>query len=80
MFWLKFGCYNGAVLQRKDVLRGIESRAKKLSLSGRGAGEADRARCTYTHCHVRIRYRAAGHSSALGLKNRIAVWKTVPFR
>jgi hypothetical protein len=32
---------------------------------------------TYTHCRVAIQERAAGRSSALSLKNQLAVWKTI---
>jgi hypothetical protein len=74
-FWLNVGYYNGAVLQRNDLLRamGTNSFAYQaealVKLIARGA--------TYTHCYVRIQDRAARRSSALRLKNQLAVWKTI---
>ncbi len=44
-FWLNVGYYNGAVLQRNDLLRSIEIKTEQLCLSGGGAGQADRAGC-----------------------------------
>ena len=77
LFWLDVGYYNGAVLHRTALLRGIEIKTNGFAyqaealvkLIGRGA--------SYTHCRVPIQERDAGHSTALSLRNQITVWKTI---
>jgi glycosyltransferase involved in cell wall biosynthesis len=77
LFWLDIGYYNGAVLQRADLLRTIEIRTNSFAYQAEALVKLTAKGATYTHCQVRIRERAAGKSSALKLKNQIAVWKTI---
>jgi glycosyltransferase involved in cell wall biosynthesis len=77
MFWLNVGYYNGAVLQRTDLMRTIEIKTNSFAYQGEALVKLIARGATYTHCHVKIRERAAGKSSALKLKNQIAVWKTI---
>jgi dolichol-phosphate mannosyltransferase len=76
-FWLKVGYYNGAVLQRNELLRGIEITTNSFAYQAEALVKLIARGATYKHCHVRIQERAAGRSSALSLKNQIAVWKTI---
>jgi dolichol-phosphate mannosyltransferase len=76
-FWLNVGYYNGAVLQRNDLLRAIEIRTNSFAYQAEALVKLIARGATYTHCYVRIQDRAAGRSSALRLKNQLAVWKTV---
>ena len=76
-FWLNVGYYNGAVLQRNDLLRGIEITTNSFAYQAEALVKLIARGATYKHCHVRIQERATGRSSALSLKNQIAVWKTV---
>jgi glycosyltransferase involved in cell wall biosynthesis len=76
-FWLNVGYYNGAVLQRNDLLRAIEIRTNSFAYQAEALVKLIARGATYTHCHVRIQDRAVGRSSALRLKNQIAVWKTL---
>ena len=77
MFWLNVGYYNGAVLQRNHLLRGIEIRTNSFAYQAEALVKLIARGATYTHCYVRIQDRAAGRSSALSLKNQVAVWKTI---
>ena len=76
-FWLNVGYYNGAVLQRNDLLRGIEITTNSFAYQAEALVKLIARGATYKHCHVRIQERTTGRSSALSLKNQIAVWKTV---
>jgi glycosyltransferase involved in cell wall biosynthesis len=76
-FWLNVGYYNGAVLQRNDLLRAIEIRTNSFAYQAEALVKLIARGATYTHCYVRIQDRAAGRSSALRLKNQLAVWKTI---
>jgi glycosyltransferase involved in cell wall biosynthesis len=76
-FWLNVGYYNGAVLQRNDLLRAIEIRTNSFAYQAEALVKLIAGGATYAHCHVRIQDRAAGRSSALRLKNQVAVWKTI---
>jgi glycosyltransferase involved in cell wall biosynthesis len=76
-FWLKVGYYNGAVLQRNELLRGIEITTNSFAYQAEALVKLIARGATYKHCHVHIQERAAGRSSALSLKNQIAVWKTI---
>jgi hypothetical protein len=76
-FWLNVGYYNGAVLQRNDLLRAIEIRTNSFAYQAEALVKLIARGATYTHCYVRIQDRAAGRSSALRLKNQMAVWKTI---
>jgi glycosyltransferase involved in cell wall biosynthesis len=76
-FWLNVGYYNGAVLQRNDLLRSIEIRTNSFAYQAEALVKLIARGATYTHCYVRIQDRAAGRSSALRLKNQMAVWKTI---
>jgi len=76
-FWLKVGYYNGAVLQRNDLLRSIEITTDSFAYQAEALVKLIARGATYTHCYVRIQDRAAGRSSALSLKNQVAVWKTI---
>jgi glycosyltransferase involved in cell wall biosynthesis len=77
MFWLNVGYYNGAVLQRNDLLRGIEIRTNSFAYQAEALVKLIARGATYTHCYVCIQERAAGRSSALTLRNQIAVWRTI---
>lgn len=77
LFWLDVGYYNGAVLQRTDLLHGIEIKTDSFAYQAEGLVKLIANGATYTHCHVVIKERAAGQSSALSLKNQLAVGKTV---
>jgi glycosyltransferase involved in cell wall biosynthesis len=76
-FWLNVGYYNGAVLQRNDLLRSIEITTNSFAYQAEALVKLIARGATYEHCQVRIQERAAGRSSALSLKNQIAVWKTI---
>jgi dolichol-phosphate mannosyltransferase len=76
-FWLNVGYYNGAVLQRNELLRGIEITTNSFAYQAEALVKLIARGATYEHCYVRIQDRAAGRSSALSLKNQIAVWKTI---
>jgi len=76
-FWLNVGYYNGAVLQRNELLRGIEITTNSFAYQAEALVKLIARGATYEHCYVRIQERAAGRSSALSLKNQIAVWKTI---
>jgi len=76
-FWLNVGYYNGAVLQRNDLLRGIEITTNSFAYQAEALVKLIARGATYKHCQVRIQERTTGRSSALSLKNQIAVWKTV---
>ena len=65
MFWLKVGYYNGAVLQRNDLLRSIEIRTNSFAYQAEALVKLIARGASYTHCYVRIQDRAAGRSSAL---------------
>jgi glycosyltransferase involved in cell wall biosynthesis len=76
-FWLNVGYYNGAVLQRNQLLREIEITTNSFAYQAEALVKLIARGATYKHCHVRIQERSAGRSSALSLKNQIAVWKTI---
>ena len=76
-FWLNVGYYNGAVLQRNDLLGGIEITTNSFAYQAEALVKLIARGATYKHCHVHIQERATGRSSAFSLKNQIAVWKTV---
>jgi hypothetical protein len=76
-FWLDVGYYNGAVLQRNELLRTIEITTNSFAYQAEALVKLIARGATYEHCFVRIQERAAGRSSALSLKNQIAVWKTI---
>jgi glycosyltransferase involved in cell wall biosynthesis len=77
VFWLNVGYYNGAVLQRNELLKSIEIKTNSFAYQAEGLVKLIAGGATYEHCCVRIQERAAGRSSALSLKNQIAVWKTI---
>jgi glycosyltransferase involved in cell wall biosynthesis len=77
MFWLNVGYYNGAVLQRDELLRSIEIKTDSFAYQAEALVKLIARGATYKHCFVQIQERAAGSSSALTLKNQIAVWKTI---
>ena len=76
-FWLNVGYYNGAVLQRNELLRGIEITTNSFAYQAEALVKLIARGATYKHCYVSIQERAAGRSSALSLKNQIAVWRTI---
>ena len=77
MFWLNVGYYNGAVLQRNELLRTIEITTNSFAYQAEALVKLIARGATYKHCYVSIQERAAGRSSALSLKNQIAVWRTI---
>ena len=76
-FWLNVGYYNGAVLQRNELLRTIEITTNSFAYQAEALVKLIARGATYKHCYVSIQERAAGRSSALSLKNQIAVWRTI---
>jgi dolichol-phosphate mannosyltransferase len=76
-FWLNVGYYNGAVLQRNELLGGIEITTNSFAYQAEALVKLIARGATYEHCHVRMQERAAGRSSALSLKNQVAVWRTI---
>ena len=76
LFWLKVGYYNGAVLQRTDLLRGIQIKTNSFAYQAEALVKLFARGASYTHCGVRIKERAAGRSSATSLRNQVAVAKT----
>jgi hypothetical protein len=76
-FWLNVGYYNGAVLQRNELLRTIEITTNSFAYQAEAPVKLIARGATYKHCYVSIQERAAGRSSALSLKNQIAVWRTI---
>ena len=76
-FWLNVGYYNGAVLQRNELLRTIEITTNSFAYQAEALVKLIARGATYKHCYVSIQDRAAGRSSALNLKNQIAVWRTI---
>src|SRR5215813_2945168 len=76
-FWLNVGYYNGAVLQRNELLRTIEITTDSFAYQAEALVKLIARGATYKHCYVSIQERAAGRSSALSLKNQIAVWRTI---
>jgi glycosyltransferase involved in cell wall biosynthesis len=76
-FWLRVGYYNGAVLQRNELLRTIEITTNSFAYQAEALVKLIARGATYKHCYVSIQERAAGRSSALNLKNQIAVWRTI---
>jgi glycosyltransferase involved in cell wall biosynthesis len=76
-FWLKIGYYNGAVLHRTELLRTIEITTNSFAYQAEALVKLIARGATYKHCYVWIQERAAGRSSALSLKNQVAVWKTI---
>ena len=77
MFWLNVGYYNGAALQRNELLRTIEITTNSFAYQAEALVKLIARGATYKHCYVSIQERAAGRSSALSLKNQIAVWRTI---
>jgi glycosyltransferase involved in cell wall biosynthesis len=77
MFWLNVGYYNGAVLQRNELLRTIDITTNSFAYQAEALVKLIARGATYKHCYVSIQERAAGRSSALSLKNQIAVWRTI---
>jgi hypothetical protein len=59
------------------LLHAIEIRTNSFAYQAEALVKLIAQGATYTHCHVRIQDRAAGRSSALRLKNQMAVWKTI---
>src|ERR1700751_819666 len=76
-FWLNVGYYNGAVLQRNELLRSIEITTNSFAYQAEALVKLIARGATYKHCCVSIQERAAGRSSALSLKNQVAVWRTI---
>jgi glycosyltransferase involved in cell wall biosynthesis len=77
LFWLEVGYYNGAVLHRTALLHTIEIKTDSFAYQAEALVKLIAGGATYVHCYVSIQERAAGRSSALSLRNQIAVWRTV---
>ena len=77
LFWLNVGYYNGAVLQRTDLLRKIEIRTNSFAYQAEAMVKLIAGGASYSHCFVRIPERVAGKSSATSFKNQVAVLKTI---
>ena len=77
LFWLNVGYYNGAVLHRTALLRTIEIKTNSFAYQAEALVKLIARGATYAHCYVPIQERAAGRSSALRMRNQIAVWRTI---
>jgi hypothetical protein len=77
LFWLRVGYYNGAVLHRTALLHTIEIKTDSFAYQAEALVKLIARGATYAHCYVSIQERAAGRSSALGMKNQVAVWRTI---
>jgi dolichol-phosphate mannosyltransferase len=77
LFLLDIRYYNGAVLHRTDLLQQIEITTNSFAYQAEALVKLVARGASYVHCQVRIQERAGGRSSALKLKNQIAVWKTL---
>src|SRR5258708_26724523 len=77
LFWLNVGYYNGAVLHRRALLDTVEITTNGFAYQAEALVKLIAGGASYSHCRVKIQERAAGQSSALSLKNQIAVWKTI---
>src|SRR5215216_1677580 len=77
LFWLSVGYYNGAVLHRTTLLQTIEIKTNSFAYQAEALVKLIARGATYAHCYVSIQERAAGRSSALSMKNQIAVWRTI---
>ena len=77
LFWLGIGYYNGAVLHRTALLHTIEIKTNSFAYQAEALVKLIARGATYAHCYVSIQERAAGRSSALSLKNQMAVWRTI---
>jgi glycosyltransferase involved in cell wall biosynthesis len=77
LFWLRVGYYNGAVLHRTALLNTIEIKTDSFAYQAEALVKLIARGATYVHCYVSIQERAAGRSSALSMKNQIAVWRTI---
>jgi glycosyltransferase involved in cell wall biosynthesis len=76
-FWLDVGYYNGAVLHRTELLQTVEITTNSFAYQAEALVKLIAAGATYKHCYVRIQERATGRSSALSIKNQVAVFKTI---
>jgi dolichol-phosphate mannosyltransferase len=77
LFWLSVGYYNGAVLHRAALLHTIEIKTDSFAYQAEALVKLIARGATYMHCYVSIQERATGRSSALSLKNQMAVWRTI---
>jgi glycosyltransferase involved in cell wall biosynthesis len=77
LFWLSVGYYNGAVLHRTALLQTIEIKTNSFAYQAEALVKLIARGATYAHCYVSIQERAAGRSSAVSLKNQMAVWRTI---
>jgi glycosyltransferase involved in cell wall biosynthesis len=77
LFWLSVGYYNGAVLHRTALLNTIEIKTDSFAYQAEALVKLIARGATYVHCYVSIQERPAGRSSALSMKNQIAVWRTI---
>jgi len=77
MFGLDVGYYNGAVLHRTALLRTIEIRTDGFAYQAEALVKLIARGASYVHCRVPIRERTAGRSSALSLRNQVAVWRSI---
>jgi glycosyltransferase involved in cell wall biosynthesis len=73
LFWLEIGYYNGAVLQRIELLRKIEIKTGSFAYQAEALVKLTARGASYKHCQVRINEREAGQSSALSWRNQKAV-------
>lgn len=77
LFSLDIRYYNGAVLHRTDLLQQIKITTDSFAYQAEALVKLVAGGASYVHCRVQIQERAGGRSSALKLKNQIAVWKTL---
>jgi dolichol-phosphate mannosyltransferase len=77
LFWLDVRYYNGAVLHRTDLLQRIEITTDSFAYQAEALVKLIATGASYEHCRVFIQERAGGQSSALRLKNQVAVLRTL---
>lgn len=77
MFRLDVRYYNGAVLHKTALLRTVEIRTNGFAYQAEALVKLISNGASYVHCGVEIKDREAGSSTALSLRNQIAVWKTL---
>lgn len=77
LFGLKVRYYNGPVVHRTELLRTISIRTNGFAYQAEALVKMLAKGCSYAECPVRIQDRAVGRSSAMKLKNQVAILMTI---
>lgn len=77
LFWLDLRYYNGIVVHRTTLLRTIQIVTNSFAFEAEAIIKLISRGATYVECPVTIQERAAGASSAVKLKNVVAVLKAI---